>query len=280
MTPKAAADYEAVMNDLPVLVERRGPVLLLTLNNPRTRNGLTGPMADGIAAGFAAAARDDAVRAVLLRGTEGHFCSGADLSVVLTEDPDPSPGGRRRIGEASLVGRFHPALAAIWSCDKPVVAALRGATVGFGLSLALACDVRLMAEDAYLASGFLKIGLFPDGAASWQLLRLAGLARATELLLEPARRLSAGEAQQWGLVARVVPAARLEDEAIALAERLAAGPPLATRAAKRQLRQPAATFTEALAAEVAPVLDCLASDDAAEGLMAFFEKRPAAFKGT
>ncbi|MHB8418949.1 MAG: enoyl-CoA hydratase/isomerase family protein [Myxococcales bacterium] len=268
------------MADNPLLTTRRGAVLELRLSNPKRRNGLTVPMADALKAAFEEAERDASVRAVLLGGVEGHFCSGADLSAALSGEADPTPEGRRRVGQTHLVDSFHPALRALWHCGKPVVAELAGAAVGFGMSIALACDVRVMAEDAYLGCGFLKLGLFPDGGALWQLDRLVGLSRATELALDPERRLGAAEAKAWGLAAKVVAPPLLAGEALAVASLLAAGPPLALREAKRQLHDPAPSFGAALEREIAPVKDCLASDDAAEGLFALFEKRAPKFKGS
>lgn len=268
------------MADEPLLRQRRGSVLELRLNNPARRNGLTYAMADALEAAFEEAERDATLRAVLIGGVAGHFCSGADLSAALSGEADPSPAGRRRVGEEGLARRFHPALRALWHCRKPVVAELTGAAVGFGMSIALACDVRVMAEDAYLACGFLKIGLFPDGGALWQLDRLVGLARAKQFALDPERRLSAREALEWGLAMKVVAPSLVAGEAMAVAERLAAGPPLVVAAAKKQLHDPAPTFGAALELELPLVLDCLASNDAAEGLFAFFEKRSPKFSGT
>jgi 2-(1,2-epoxy-1,2-dihydrophenyl)acetyl-CoA isomerase len=250
-----------------LLHTRLGGVLHLEMNNPKRRNGLTLAMADALCAGFEDAAKDSTVRAVLLSGVGGHFSSGADLSSAM-EDADPTPEGRRKLADTSLVARFHPALKAIWNCPKPVVAQLDGAAVGFGLSLALACDVRLMAADAYLTGGFLKVGLFPDGAMLWQLDRLIGLSRAMAFVLEGEKRLHAEEALAWGLVG---------PEALAYAAQLGAGPLQAIAETKRQLHEPPSSFEATLAAEVRPVGDCLASDDVAEGLMAFFEKRPPKF---
>lgn len=264
------------MPDEPILRARHGTVLELLFNNPNRRNGLTIAMADGLCLALAEAAGDGAVRAIVLGGVSGHFCSGADLGAAMAA-ADPSPEGRRTIARTVLVERFHPALRAIWECPKPTVARLTGATVGFGLSLALACDLRVMATDAHLACGFLKIGLFPDGAALYQLDRLVGLSRARELLLDPERRLVGPEAMEWGLLARLVSSAEVEACARALAARLALGPLGVLREAKRLLRAPARTLDEALAAEVDPVRECLAADDAAEGLLAFFEKRAPRF---
>ena len=264
------------MADEPLVSTRHGAVQKLLFNNPTRRNGLNVAMADALVAALARAAEEPDIRAVVLGGVEGHFCSGADLSASLT-DLDPSPEGRREVARRVLVGRFHPALRALWDFPKPVVAQLDGASVGFGLSIALACDLRIMADDAYLSCGFLKLGLFPDGGALYQLDRLVGLGRALELVLDPERRLLAAEAQAWGLAAKVVAPALAAGEALAVASRLALGPPGVQREAKRELQARRQSLADALEAEVAPVADCLASDDAAEGLLAFFEKRAPRF---
>ena len=264
------------MTDSQLLSQLSGDVLHLQLNNPERRNGITLGMADALRDAFLGAAKDPAVRAVLLGGVGGHFSSGADLAAAMA-DVDPTPEGRRKLAETSLGARFHPALRAIWDCPKPVVAQLEGATVGIGLSFALTCDVRVMAVDGYLTCGFMKVGLFPDGAMLWQLERLVGLSRTLELVLDATRRLTAADASSWGLVAKVAPKGELAAEALAWAERLGAGPPNALRETKRMLHAPAGTFEAALAAEIKPAGDCLASQDVEEGLTAFFEKRPPKF---
>ncbi len=266
------------MPDAPLLEERRGPLLWLTLHNPARRNALSVEMADALGAAARRAAEDPTVRAVVLTGAAGHFCSGADLAAAIAGG-DPSPEGRRSLGQTSLVDRFHPALRALWQLPKPTIAAMAGAAVGFGMSIALACDVRLMTEEAYLGTGFLKLGLFPDGGALYLLERHLGLSRALEIALDPERRLVAREAHALGLALPPIAGTLLEPEATKLAERLAAAPPLVVREAKRLLQAPPRSFEEALVREAEPVKDCLASEDAAEGLTAFFEKRPPKFSG-
>jgi 2-(1,2-epoxy-1,2-dihydrophenyl)acetyl-CoA isomerase len=258
-----------------VSIERAGAVLVLTLENPSARNGITVEIADQLREALTRAVSDDAIRAVVLTGANGHFCSGADLTSFMSHASDAGPEGRRGLVDQLLVRRLHPALLALWNCPKPTVAALAGASVGFGLSVALACDLRVMATDAYLTSGFLKRGIFPDGGLPYQLERLAGLGRAMELILCPDRRLSGAEAQAWGLVTRAVPPESLQAEALKLARELAAGPRHVQRDAKALLRATTSklTFEEILAAEVRHAQDAFGGEDVVEGLAAFFERR-------
>jgi enoyl-CoA hydratase/carnithine racemase len=257
--------------------ERSGSVLVLQLDNPGARNGITVTMADALLEELTRAGSDDAIGAVVLTGVGGHFCSGADLTSFMSQAKDPGPEGRRGLVDALLVRRLHPALLAIWNCPKPTVGALAGASVGFGLSLALACDLRVMATDAYFTSGFLKRGIFPDGGLPYQLERLAGLGRAMELMLCPDRRLTSAEAREWGLATRVAAPESLQSEALSLARELAAGPRHVQRDAKTMLRAPWHALEQVLAAEVRPAQDAFGGEDVVEGLAAFFERRPPNF---
>lgn len=259
-----------------LLSAHQGPTLVLTLNRPLRRNALTVEMADALTAALVAADRDPDIRAIVLTGSAGHFCSGLDLQVAL-EHADPSPEGRAMLVSRTLVGALHPALLALSRCSKPTIGALSGATVGFGLSLALACDLRLMGEDAYLSTQFVARGLFPDGALMYQLERICGLGRALDLALRPDRRLTAIEAQSFGLSSRTVAAEGLLPDALALAHEVLRGAPLAQQHMKRLARGEG--LAAALATEVPAVVTCLQSEDATEGAMAFFEKRPPTFHG-
>jgi len=270
MVPPAAPG----MNADPLLVTRHGPVTRLTLNRPMRRNALTVEMADELRAALAHADGDPDVRVVVLQGSGGHFCSGLDLQAAL-RDNHPADGAA--LVQQILVGSLHPVIQQLWNLQKPSVAALSGATVGFGLSLALACDLRLMGESAYLSSQFAARGLFPDGGLLYQLERLCGLGHALELALRPEKRLTAMEAQALGLSQRTVADAGLEADAETLALELTRGAPLVQAAIKRSLKGP--ELAAVLAAEVASVAACLRSSDAAEGAAAFFEKRPPVFKG-
>jgi 2-(1,2-epoxy-1,2-dihydrophenyl)acetyl-CoA isomerase len=260
-----------------VIVERADPVLVLKLENPAARNGITVEMADQLREALTRAASDDAIRAVVLTGAGGHFCSGADLSPMLASAQDLTPEGRSALVDGFLGGRLHPALLALWNFPKPTLGAMQGASVGFGLSLALACDLRVMARDAYLTSGFLSRGIFPDGGLTYQLQRLAGLGRTRELVFFPDLRLSSADALAWGLVTRVVEPDRLGAESLALAGTLARGPRDVQRAAKAALRESRPSFEEALAAELPRAKEAFAGEDVVEGMTAFFERRPPDF---
>jgi len=264
------------MDTDPLLIGRHGPVTTLTLNRPMRRNALTVELADQLSAALAHADGDPAVRVVVIQGYGGHFCSGLDLQAAF-RDHAPSPAAGAALVQQILVRSLHPLIQQVWDLSKPTVAALSGATVGFGLSLALACDLRLMGETAYLSTQFAARGLFPDGAVLFQLERLCGLGHALELALRPEKRLTALEAQALGLCGRTVGDAALETDAQTLALELAHGAPLSQTAIKRALKGP--ELRAVLAAEVAFAAECLRSHDAMEGAAAFFEKRPPVFKG-
>jgi 2-(1,2-epoxy-1,2-dihydrophenyl)acetyl-CoA isomerase len=264
------------MDTDPLLIARHGPVTTLTLNRPMRRNALTVELADQLTAALAHADGDPAVRVVVIQGYGGHFCSGLDLQAAF-RDHAPSLAEGAALVQQILVRSLHPLMLKLWNLSKPTVGALSGATVGFGLSLALACDLRLMGESAYLSTQFAARGLFPDGGVLYQLERLCGLGHALQLALQPERRLTAMEAQSMGLSGRTVGDGALEADAMTLAQELARGAPLPQAAIKRTLK--GAEFAGVLAAEVASVSECLRSNDALEGAAAFFEKRPPVFKG-
>jgi 2-(1,2-epoxy-1,2-dihydrophenyl)acetyl-CoA isomerase len=266
----------ATMDTDPLLIGRHGPVTTLTLNRPMRRNALTVELANQLLAALAHADGDPAVRVVILQGYGGHFCSGLDLQAAF-RDHSPSPAEGAALVQQILVGSLHPLMQRLWEMSKPTIGALSGATVGFGLSLALACDLRLMGETSYLSTQFAARGLFPDGGVLYQLERICGLGHTLELALRPDRRLTAIEAQAMGLSGRTVGDAALEADAFTLAQELARGAPLPQTAIKRALK--GAEFAKVLAAEVASVSECLRSHDALEGAMAFLEKRPPVFKG-
>jgi 2-(1,2-epoxy-1,2-dihydrophenyl)acetyl-CoA isomerase len=262
--------------EAPLIATQNGPVLQLSLNRPAKRNALTIDLSQALAKALVAADRDPAVRAVILTGEGGNFCSGIDL-VAAMEDSDPSAEGRAALIQRTLVGGLHPALLALWECSKPTLGVLPGATVGFGLSLALACDLRLVATDSYFTSQFAARGLFPDGAFLYQVDRLCGLAQALELALRPELRLSGAEVVARGLATKAVAPGELAAAAQALAAELARGAPLVQAAVKKVAR--GAELRKVLADEVGPVSTCMQSEDVMEGLMGFMEKRPPVFRG-
>jgi 2-(1,2-epoxy-1,2-dihydrophenyl)acetyl-CoA isomerase len=267
------------MPDATITTAKHEGVLTLRLRNPSRRNGITGPMAHEMSAALRAAAEDPEVKAIVLGSDAGHFCSGLDLTTAFAEMNDATPVSRRGLVQKLLVESLHPMIRAVWSSEKPTLASLAGASVGFGLSLALACDLRLMAEDAYLQTGFLTRGLYPDGGIAYQLERLCGLSHAKQLLLFPDLKLGAAQALEFGLCVGTVPFSGLEAATTALGAKLAALAPLPLRGLKRAWRTSTDTLETALEAEVDQASLCVASEDAAEGLAAFFEKRPPRFKG-
>ena len=254
-----------------LITERRGATLVLTISDPPTRNTLS---AETIAAGIAAleaAGADDAVRAVILRGEGGHFCSGGNLQGLR----ERRAAGRHVQGR--MLDQLHLWIATIRSCSKPVIAAVEGAAAGAGFSLALACDLIVAATDARFVMSYGKVGLTPDGGATWNLARALPRALALQAiwLAEP---LSAQTLAAHGVVAAVTPAGAAFDGALALADKLALAAPNAVAAAKTLVDLAATQGLSAqLSAERDSFLDGLFHDNGAEGLQAFFDRRPARF---
>jgi 2-(1,2-epoxy-1,2-dihydrophenyl)acetyl-CoA isomerase len=214
---------------------------------------------------FGRAGSDRSVRVVVLTGEGRAFCAGQDLRERL--EPGAAPL------DVELRERYNPLILAMWRLDKPIIGAINGVAAGAGASLAFACDMRIASDRASFVLAFGRVGLIPDSGATWFLPRLVGLARATELALTT-DSLSATEAERIGLVSRVVPAEALAGEARALATRLAAAAPRALALTKQALRRSLETGLE-------PALEhqAGATNDHAEGLRAFVDKRPPRFRG-
>jgi 2-(1,2-epoxy-1,2-dihydrophenyl)acetyl-CoA isomerase len=208
--------------------ERDGAVATITLNRPQARNALTTEMKDSLLAALRRAAADSAVRAVIITGAGDAFCAGQDLR----EHGEVLAAGGQALDTVRL--HYNPIILSIMTMPKPVIAAVNGSAAGAGASLALACDLRVAARGASLLMAFARVGLGPDSGASWTLQRLAGAARAAELLML-ADPVSADQALAAGLVTAVVDDDKLADTARALAERLAAGPTAAYAAIKTAL---------------------------------------------
>jgi enoyl-CoA hydratase/carnithine racemase len=255
-----------------LLEEKRGAVALLRLNRPAALNALDAELVAALSRAVESAIADPAVRAIVLTGTGGAFCSGADLKEALRDlDAGVALGDR--------LAAFQKNVRLIAGSDKPVIAAVDGAAVGFGADLALACDLRLLSERGYLQEKFVGIGLMPDGGGTFHLARLVGLGRALELLLL-GERVEAARAVELGLALRVVPEPQLLEEALALAERLADGPPLALAAIKHATRKSLdGTLDDALAREASGQTRLLQSADLREGVVAWTERRKPRFTG-
>ncbi|MBE3552879.1 MAG: enoyl-CoA hydratase/isomerase family protein [Kyrpidia tusciae] len=250
---------------------REGRVARIVLNRPDQLNAFNPQMHRELLDALKRAERDPEIRAVLLGARGRAFCAGQDLETIRSRE-DLDYGDLLREG-------YNPIVQAITGMDKPVVAMVQGAAAGAGASLAFACDLAIASEKASFVEAFIHIGLVPDTGSSWFLPRLAGLKKAVELALL-GDRISAAEAERLGLINRVVPPERLEEEALALAERLAAMPPLAVARTKRALyRGLSASLEETLALEARLQSESGRTEDHREGMKAFFEKRRPEFHG-
>jgi 2-(1,2-epoxy-1,2-dihydrophenyl)acetyl-CoA isomerase len=260
------------MPDVPpetILAAHDAGVATLTLNRPDSLNALNGAMRRELSAALKAAAKDDATRAVVITGSGRGFCAGADLR----------GGSGERDFRRVLTAEYNPLIEAIRTLPKPVVAAVNGVAAGAGVSLALAADLVVAAADARFVPAFARIGLVPDSGLTRTLVRALGRHRAFEILMGE-RQLGADDARDLGLVAAVVPGDRLMEVAGDVARRLAAGPTRAIGLTKRLLnRAEDATLADALAAEAALQDVAGGTDDHAEGVAAFGEKRDPEFHG-
>ncbi len=259
------------MSDDHILTERRGDVLVVTLDRPDRLNAAPPAMFVEIAK-----ALDDLgdARAVLIAGAGRAFCSGADVGGGALGSEDPG-----NATHAALTQSYNPTLAAIADLGVPVVSAVRGPAAGIGCSLALAADFCVASETAYFLQAFVNIGLVPDGGASWMLTRLIGRPRATEMMML-GERVPAAKALDWGMIHRVVDDEMLDHEAFALAERLAAGPTVALGLMRRQLHAALADdYDGAMRREAENQRMARGTADSMEGGMAFLQKRKAEFKG-
>lgn len=254
-----------------ILTERRGDVLVVTINRPERLNAAPPKTFEEIRD---ALGQLDGARAVLLTGAGRAFCSGADVAGGSITKADPPQATFE-----ALSNSYNPTLTAIAELPVPIVAAVRGPAAGIGASLALACDFVVASETGYFLEAFANIGLVPDGGASWMLPRLVGKARAMEMALL-GERVPAEKALAWGLIHKVVADDALDADAFALATRLAAGPTRALGLARRAINAALdSDYQTALAREANDQREAMRGPDAAEGARAFLEKRKAAFTG-
>lgn len=260
-----------------ILTEGRDGVFEITLNRPDILNAANRELIEDLAAATEEAAEDAGTGAVLLRGDGTHFMAGGDIR-MFGELIKLAPEARRQ-AFFDLVDALHPTMTRLRTMEKPVVAAVQGAAAGFGLSLVLACDLALAAEDAMFGAGYIHLGTSPDGAMSFTLPRIVGLKRASELTLL-GERFDARRALDLGIVNRLVPAGELDEAARAWARRLAAGPRHAQARTKSLLQASIGDALDAqLKREAESFAACAASDEFVEGVRAFLEKRPADFSG-
>ena len=254
-----------------LLTERHGAVLVLTLSDPASRNSLS---EQAIAAGIEAlnmAESDAQVRALVLRGDGAHFCAGGNLQGLQE---------RRRAGppaQVEMLEHLHQFIEALRVFPKPVIASVEGAAAGAGFSLALACDLMVAAEDARFILSHARLGLSPDGAATWSLTQ--ALPRAlVQQLVWLGEAVSTRQLHQWGVVGWVTDTGQAFTEALRLAHRLADMAPNALASGKELVQQAGdRTLTQQLDAERDHFVKNMFHANGAEGLQAFIEKRPASF---
>lgn len=256
-----------------VISELNNGVLRITLNRPDKLNSFNEEMHLAFRAEIERAHSENTVRAILLTGAGRGFCAGQDLG-----DRDPRNGERSDLGH-TIETFYNPTLRLIRSLEKPVICAVNGVAAGAGANIAFACDIILAARSARFIQAFSKIGLIPDAGGSWSLTRILGepRAKALALLAEP---LTAEQAADWGLIWKAIDDDALIGEATAIAEKLAAGPTIGLGLTKRLIQ---AAATQDLDTHLDMERDCQRTagftDDYAEGVIAFLEKRPANFRG-
>jgi 2-(1,2-epoxy-1,2-dihydrophenyl)acetyl-CoA isomerase len=262
----------------PLLVERQGPLLVVTLNRPDRMNALNDDMRVGLREVVEGLARDGSVRAMVLTGEGRGFCSGADLAA-----PAPAQEGDAAAASAEEAPPRDPPrylwLEAFQRAPVPIVGGINGAAAGSGLGLAMACDVRVMGQDAFLYPAWTERGIAPDAGASWVMARLAGPSRALKWILN-ADRIGADEAFANGLADEVVETERVREASIELASKWASGATIAFGVAKRHVWGALdSTFSDHLVLEDDLSLRIRGTEDAVEGRVAFRERRKPEFKG-
>lgn len=257
-----------------LLLERLDGVLSVTLNRPEVLNSFNRRMADELVAALRHAAGDESVRAVLLTGSGRAFCAGQDLAAVLPADGHPMPD----LGDV-VRQQYNPIVRAIRTLEKPVVCAVNGVAAGAGANVAFSCDIVLAADVATFIQSFSKIGLIPDSGGTFILPRIVGLQRASALTIL-GEKLSADRAKEWGLIYDVVPHAVLRDASLEMAKRVAALPTRGIGLAKRAFNAAFANDLDTqLALEEELQREAGRSEDYAEGVRAFMEKRTPTFRG-
>lgn len=257
-----------------VRTEVRDRIGIITLDDPATLNAAGMDLMADLSAAMEGFIGDPAVRAIVITGEGRGFCSGANLSGGGGGRVTDAPGGPNQ----ALLKVYNPFVSAVRKSPKPLVAAVNGVAAGVGASLALICDLIVAAESAYFLQAFRRIGLVPDGGATYLLPRLVGKARAMELTLL-GEKLSAATALDWGMINRCVPDAELMPTALALAKQLADGP--ASLGLTRNLIWASldSAWHDQVELEAYRQGDAGRTEDAREGIMAFAQKRPAEFKG-
>jgi 2-(1,2-epoxy-1,2-dihydrophenyl)acetyl-CoA isomerase len=256
------------MSDI-VKYENKGSIAVITLNRPDSMNAFTTGLSNDLQLALERAASDESARVVIITGVGRCFSAGADLKSGFE--------GRPVFGK--LQYEYRPVMSAIATMSKPVIAAVPGSAAGIGMSLALQCDLMIMADNAFLLSPFTTISLVPDGGLSWLLVRQLGYRRAFQLSVE-SERIPAERCVELGLANKAVPAEDLHSVALAWAKKLAKRAPRSVEATKKTMRHAVDNDWDSTFNMEASWQQALAgSEDNVEGVAAFFEKREAKFTG-
>ena len=262
-----------------MIVEVKNSIAHVAFNRPNSLNALDEDLAQALSEIMEAIGQDHSVRCVVLFGSGDHFMAGGDVKSFhekLKSEPDFT---QRNEYFKTLIGTFHVGLTKMRTIPQPIIGKIRGAVAGAGVSLALACDLTIASEDAFFTLAYCHIGTSPDGGSTYSLPRVTSMKRAMEIALL-GDRFNAKTAMEYGLVNWVVPGDNLDTEVDQLAERLAVGPSHAHAHTKKLLNQSLhSTLEEQLKAEQKAFADCSTTDDFAEGVAAFVEKRTPSFKG-
>ena len=257
-----------------LLAERDGHVLTLTFNRPERMNAISGPMLAEFSRLLVEANRDPEVRVVILTGAGRGFCAGLDLV-----DNNPNAEGGRIPRARQLFDLHSSPPTVLWNMDKPVICALNGAAAGYGMDLALLCDIRIASENGRMAAVTARRNLLPESGGSWLLPRLVGWAKASEMFFR-GLTLNAQQCKEAGLVNEVVPHDELMATAKAWAQEIAVNAPMAVQATKRMMRQGLYETYETTVDHLMAHLNVLfGMEDFKEGVAAFLEKRTPEFTG-
>ena len=261
-----------------LLVEKADHIATITLNRPERLNAISVPMLDALSAALVEADKDPDVRVIIITGAGRGFCAGLDL-----QDQQSGSGiGSQSGGVGATVGRFDLRDApptVLHAVDKPTICALNGGAAGYGMDLALGCDIRIASDESKLSAAFTKRGVLPESGGTWLLPRIVGWSKACEIMFT-GRTLKPEQCLELGIVSEVVPAAELMPHVRALAAEIAANAPLAVQGTKRMMRMGQDETFEANVHHVyLQLLPLFRSKDFKEGVQSFLEKRKPEFEG-
>ena len=266
------------MADGKVRIEREGPVAIVTLNDPATRNALSSAMVQDLTAYFGGANADATLGCIVLAAAGDGFCSGGNVKAMHARS-DPMFAGTALEQQEGYRTGIQVIPRVLHEVDVPIVAAVQGSAIGAGMDLACMCDIRIAASDAKFAESFLRVGLVSGDGGAWFLPRVVGMPRALEMALT-CRVLDAAEAKAWGLVTHVVERDKLLDAALDMARKIAAFPPLSARLNKRLLRlSQTMSLSECLELSAAYQAMVQSTADQKEAVAALLEKRAPKYSG-